>query len=270
MDLARLSHLPTEQLPELIQLEREIDNEIIEDENEDDMISFPPPLRVKPPLPPKPAGLMLRSAAAVEPEPEPVNIDPEPSTRLSLMSVAEITEEDLELLGEDQSVDLDCFDVPEPVLVKKATQMQRRLSMDVIMVPNVVTVPSPVENTALLVETTKVLSMFSSQCDMSTSMSGQGSDHPPISNNNTSNETTTMDDVLALMPDVGVDNNDTPAQETWHPSPEPTITTPEKKPTKVVFVKGDEIDEAVQIMSNQYGGKIKLKRVRKGKYQVRL
>ena len=64
MDVARLSHLQSSQLPQLIQLEREIDAEISTEDTEEDN-EFLPPQRVKPPVAPKPAGLVMRGKKIV-------------------------------------------------------------------------------------------------------------------------------------------------------------------------------------------------------------
>jgi hypothetical protein len=55
MDVARLSHLQLERLPQLIQLEREIDAEMLESEDVEDVEEeteeeFQPPQRVRPPV----------------------------------------------------------------------------------------------------------------------------------------------------------------------------------------------------------------------------
>lgn len=58
------------------------------------------------------------------------------------------------------------------------------------------------------------------------------------------------------------------------PEPEPEPVTPEpmeeeeEEPVVIKFVKGDEIDQAVQTVTQELGGDVKLKRLRKGKYQL--
>mmetsp|Transcript_20232 Transcript_20232/g.60423 ORF Transcript_20232/g.60423 Transcript_20232/m.60423 type:complete len:817 (+) Transcript_20232:208-2658(+) len=110
MDVARLSHLSAERLPQLIQLEREIDSEIIAEHDEDDLANYPPPARVKPPLPPKPVGLKLLLAPQ-----EPA--EDEADRRPSLSSVTEEAEK------EDGEVLADMIDLTESVLCEESSDV---------------------------------------------------------------------------------------------------------------------------------------------------
>jgi len=360
MDVARLSHLSAERLPQLIQLEREIDSEIIAEHDEDDLANYPPPARVKPPLPPKPVGLKLLLAPQ-----EPA--EDEADRRPSLSSVTEEAEkEDGEVLAdmidltesvlceessdvadeelistapspepeaaaeeereegadeeeeeeeceivEDEGLlvatadkacpeDFEAHDVPEAIEVRSVPALTRMLSSETMTVPDMVRMPSPecVEPEVTIVrmqpvEPEVVVQTTSIQCDLPTTIAvqcGLGDIEPaPAPEIEPAEVGGAAEAADALKVDCGCGPSVTPdaqpavtpvelapeidaamaVDNTESPPPDeapPVLNSPPKE--KVTFVKGDEIDEAVQIMSSQYGGKVKLKRVRKGKYEV--
>lgn len=328
MDLARLSHLTGERLPQLIQLEREIDNEIIEEHNEADMMLYSPPPRVKPPLPPKPLGLSLvpKQVSEIACGPEETDVTPPTFERSSLGRLSESTEDDNDGVcvdEEPQELHSTCFDVPEPIESSEIGLGLRRQSSGLIVVPvaDVAPCPQPAEVKVIFPTTTAtsqcgVTQTMAIQCDLDEATNdieqidgvaepaslevspsatldispdgrAQEAATPSPMPNTESAVTSTVKGVESVSTETGMmtidmpeSHEDTPAEMPSVPEAvapavkeETTVAEPVHKvqqvPMNVKFVKGDEIDEAVQIMSNQYGGRVKLKRVRKGKYEVR-